>query len=104
MESKKIDIEMSNMVGKTYFKIATWFNKDFETDKERQEELKTVSAEIIHSILEDTFLQLEGVSNVGTKTISNKQNTEKPINQKNIDSGKMFNFQDNSNFGKQEDE
>jgi len=49
MEKKKIDIEMADMVGKTYFKIATWFNKDFESDKERQEALKHTAAEIINT-------------------------------------------------------
>ena len=65
MEKKKIDIEMADMVGKTYFKIASWFNQDFNTDKERQDALKHVSAEVIQQILEDTFLQMDGV--VGTE-------------------------------------
>lgn len=77
MENKKIDIEMANMVGKTYFKIATWFNQDFETDKQRQEALKHVSAEIIQTVLEDTFMQIDGLGGTETKTVTNE--SESPI-------------------------
>lgn len=70
MEKEKINIEMANMVGKTYFSIATWFNKEFNTDKERQLALKNVSAEIIQTILEDTFLQINGVVSTETKIIT----------------------------------
>ena len=70
MERKKIDIEMADMVGKTYFKIATWFNKDFESDKERQDALKHTAAEIIQQVLEDTFLQMDGVVKTESKTVS----------------------------------
>jgi len=79
--SKKIDIEMADMVGKTYLAVATWFNKDFDTDKERQEALKHVSAEIIQTILEDTFLQMDGAIDTEVKTVA--QGTPvKPLNQK----------------------
>lgn len=98
MEHKKIDIEMADMVGKTYFKIATWFNQDFETDKQRQEALKHVSAEIIQTVLEDTFMQIDGIGGTETKTVSNetqnpiKNNQDTNLNQgqvQNVD-GKMF--------------
>lgn len=90
MEKKKIDIEMADMVGKTYFKIATWFNKDFETDKERQEALKHVSAEVIQQILEDTFLQMDGVVGTEAKEVSNSTNPPRTINQTSGGTGKMF--------------
>lgn len=73
MEGKRINIEMADMVGKTYFKIATWFNQDFETDKDRQDALKHVSAEIIQQILEDTFLQMDGVIGTDAKDVSNAE-------------------------------
>ena len=95
MEKKKIDIEMADMVGKTYFKIATWFNKDFESDKERQEALKHTAAEIIQQVLEDTFLQMDGVINTESKTVS--QGTPKTIiNQTEGGTGKMIAPSDNA--------
>lgn len=95
MEKRKIDIEMADMVGKTYFKIATWFNKDFDSDKERQEALKHTSAEIIQQILEDTFLQMDGVINTETKTVA--QGTPvKTINQTEGGTGKLFIPNDNA--------
>jgi len=81
MEKKKIDIEMADMVGKTYFKIATWFNQDFENDKQRQEALKHVSAEIIQTVLEDTFMQIEGIGGTEAKTISNEKDVPIKNNQ-----------------------
>ena len=87
--NKKIDIEMADMVGKTYLAVATWFNKDFDTDKERQESLKHVSAEIIQTILEDTFLQMDGAVSTETKTVA--QGTPmKTINETAGGTGKMF--------------
>ena len=89
MEDKKINIEMADMVGKTYLAIATWFNKDFNTDKERQDALKHVSAEIIQTILEDTFLQMDGVVKTETKTVV--QGTPmKTVNQTDGGTGKLF--------------
>lgn len=78
MENKKIDIEMGDMVGKTYFSIATWFNKDYSSERERQEALKQVSYEVIQNILEDVFLQLKGVENTGVKVV--KQDVSKDGN------------------------
>jgi len=72
----KVDIEMADMVGKTYFKVATWYNEDFGTEKERSENLKHVCAEVIQQILEDTFTQLQGIERTGVKTIS-KEEAEK---------------------------
>lgn len=97
MENKrqKIDIEMADMVGKTYFKIATWFNQDFETDKQRQEALKHVSAEIIQTILEDTFLQLDGIGSTETKTVTN-DTPKKAINETSTGTGKMFQGSDDA--------
>jgi len=93
--SKKIDIEMADMVGKTYLAVATWFNKDFDTDKERQEALKHVSAEIIQTILEDTFLQMDGAIDTEVKTVA--QGTPvKPLNQTSGGTGKMFEPTDNA--------
>jgi hypothetical protein len=89
MEKKKVDIEMADMVGKTYFKIASWFNQDFNTDKERQEALKHVSAEIIQQVLEDTFLQMDGVVNTEAKTVG-KETPVKTINQTTGGTGRMF--------------
>jgi len=89
MEKKKIDIEMADMVGKTYFKIATWFNKDFESDEERQKALKHTASEIIQQVLEDTFLQMDGVVDTETKTV--EQGTPvKTINQTDGGTGKLF--------------
>ena len=88
-EKNKVSIEMEDMVGKTYFQIATWYNQDFKTDKERQEALKMVSGEIIQQILEDTFLQIEGVKKTEMKTI--KSNPENNFINPNVDgSNKMF--------------
>jgi len=89
MEKKKIDIEMSDMVGKTYFKIATWFNKDFESEQKRQEALKCTASEIIQQVLEDTFLQMDGVVGTNVKTV--EQGTPvKTINQTDGGTGKLF--------------
>jgi hypothetical protein len=91
MKEKRINIEMADMVGKTYFKIATWFNQDFETDKDRQDALKHVSAEIIQQVLEDTFLQMDGVIETDVKDVSNTANPPKAINQTTGGTGKLFN-------------
>lgn len=96
MENKKIDIEMANMVGKTYFKIATWFNQDFEDDKSRQEALKHVSTEIIQAILEDTFIQIDGVVDTDIKTVKNAVTPPKTINQTYGGTGKMFSINDDA--------
>lgn len=90
MEGKRINIEMADMVGKTYFKIATWFNQDFETDKDRQDALKHVSAEIIQQILEDTFLQMDGVIGTDAKDVSNAEIPPKVFNQTSSGTGKLF--------------
>lgn len=74
MENNGIEIEMADMIGKTYFKIATWHNQDYDTDKQKQESLKHVCAEIIQQVLEDAFLQLKGISGTETKIISNDLN------------------------------
>jgi len=69
----KVDIEMADMIGKTYFKIATWYNEDFGTEGERAEGLKHVCAEVIQQVLEDTFMQIQGLGGTGVKTIKNDQ-------------------------------
>jgi alpha-D-ribose 1-methylphosphonate 5-triphosphate synthase subunit PhnG len=89
MNKKKIDVEMADMVGKTYFKIATWFNQDFESDDKRQEALKHVSSEVIQTILEDTFLQMDGVVNTEVKEVG-KETPVKTLNQTSGGTGKMF--------------
>lgn len=95
MKNKKIDIEMANMVGKTYFKIATWNNLDFDTDKEKQEALKHVATEIIQSILEDTFTQMDGVVDTEMKVVDNNT-PEKTINQTSGGTGKLFNINEDA--------
>lgn len=95
-EHRKIDIEMADMVGKTYFKVATWFNQDFSTDKERQEALKHVCVEIIQQVLEDTFLQLDGVVGTEAKTVKNVEVPPKTINQTSGGTGKMFNINEDA--------
>lgn len=93
MENKKIDIEMADMVGKAYFNIATWYNQEFNSDKERQEALKHVCVEVIQQILEDTFLQLDGVVNTEIKTVDNNV-PKKIINQTTGGTGKMFSIEE----------
>ena len=90
MENKKINIEMADMVGKTYFKVATWFNQDFNNDKERQKALKSVSAEIIQMVLEDTFIQLDGLGGTEVKKVTQQEVPKKIINQTSVGTGKMF--------------
>lgn len=89
MSNKRIDIEMADMVGKTYFKVASWYNQDFSGEKERQEALKHVCVEIIQQVLEDTFLQLDGVVNTESKIVSG-DTPKKVINQTSTGTGKMF--------------
>jgi hypothetical protein len=81
----KVNIEMGDMVGKTYFKVATWFNQDFGSDRERQEALKHVCVEVIQQVLEDTVLQLQGVGGAGVETIKNA-----PIHTPTSSNGQMF--------------
>ena len=88
-QTKKVDIEMADMVGKTYFAIATWYNKDFESEKEKELALKNLSSDIIQVILEDTFLQMDGAIDTETKTVT-KDVPVKPINQTTGGTGKMF--------------
>lgn len=88
MEDKKINIEMEDMVGKTYYSIATWFNQDFHTDIDRQNALKKLSAELIQTILEDTFLQLEGVS-TEAKVVKNEE-SEQEVKETPKPTGGMF--------------
>jgi hypothetical protein len=88
-QAKKVDIEMADMVGKTYFAIATWYNKDFDSEKDKELALKNLSADIIQVILEDTFLQMDGAIDTETKTVTNDVPV-KPINQTTGGTGKMF--------------
>lgn len=74
MKNKMIDIEMADMIGKTYFKVATWHNQDYDSDRQKQESLKHVCAEIIQQVLEDAFLQLEGIAKTEVKMVSNNVN------------------------------
>lgn len=95
--NNKIDIEMADMVGKTYFKIATWYNKEFDSENERQEDLKHVSAEIIQDILEDTFSQLEGLGGTETKTVAKKDIIQdNPQTESAKNSGQMFNINEDA--------
>lgn len=88
-EQKKVSIEMADMVGKTYFKVATWFNQDFDDGKERQDALKHVCAEIVQHILEDTFLQIDGINSTETKTVKNESAPQSPTNHQ---VGNIFNI------------
>lgn len=97
MENKKISVEMADMIGKTYFSIATWFNNDYGSERERQEALKSLSAELIQNILEDLFLQIEGVGGTETKTVKNKEIVNKDDkNQEKKASGGIFEPASNS--------
>lgn len=92
--ANKVDIEMGDMVGKTYFKVATWYNEDYGSEKERQESLKHVCVEIIQQILEDTFLQLDGISETGVKTVKKEEviTTQQPP----LEPGRMFSTNDDA--------
>jgi len=78
MKKEDINIEMANMIGKTYFKVATWHNQDYDNDKQKQDALKHTCFEIIQQILEDTFSQLEGAK-TGSKTIKNDSKKDESI-------------------------
>lgn len=89
MGKSNINIEMADMIGKTFFKIATWVNKDFDNAKEREEALKQVSSEIIQQVLEDTFIQMEGVIDTNVKDVK-KEEPIQASNQTVGGTGKMF--------------
>jgi hypothetical protein len=89
---QQVSIEMADMIGKTYFKVATWFNQDFNEGKERQDALKHVCAEIVQQILEDTFLQIDGIGAYEAKTVKNSEVPERPINQTSTGTGKIINI------------
>ena len=95
MENKMIDIEMADMIGKTYFKVATWHNQDYDSDRQKQEALKHVCAEIIQQILEDAFLQLDGIAKTEVKTVPNSV-PKKVINQTEGGTGKMINISEDA--------
>lgn len=71
MENKKIDIELDNLVVKTYTKIANWYNLDGLTAEERKATLKELSGEIIVEALEDLFNQMD-IKN-STETIKTEE-------------------------------
>ncbi len=91
MKNKMIDIEMADMIGKTYFKVATWHNQDYDSDRQKQEALKHVCAEIIQQVLEDAFLQLDVIAKTEVKTVPNGT-PKKVINQTEGGTGKMINI------------
>lgn len=95
MENKMINIEMADMIGKTYFKIATWHNQDYDSDRQKQDALKHVCAEIINQVLEDAFLQLDGVNKTGVKEVPGGT-PKKVINQTDSGTGKMVNFSEDA--------
>jgi len=104
MENNRIDIEMADMVVKTYTLVANWYNQDFETAKGRQEALKQTCAEVIQQVLEDTFNQLDGVGGVGAKTVVNDDIKNKEDGEV-FSENKMFSPQENpllKNFNKEE--
>ena len=88
-EREGISIEMADMAGKTYFKVATWFNQDFENGKERQDALRHVCDEIVQQILEDTFLQIKGINSTEAKTVKNESIPQSPTNHQ---VGNIFNI------------
>lgn len=74
MENKKIDIELDNLVVKTYTKIANWYNLDM-TAEERKTTLKELSSEIIIEALGDLFTQMD-IKN-GTETVKEEKQEDK---------------------------
>lgn len=72
MENNKreINIDLNNLIRKTYNKIALWNNED-GTNTQKADMLKLVSHEIVEEILTDAFSQLEGVK-TGVKLIPEK--------------------------------
>ncbi len=90
-----VGIEMANMIGKTYFKIATWHNQDYDSDKQKQEALKSVCAEIIHQVLEDSFLQMNGVIDTESKLVPG-DTPKKIINETSGGTGKMVNINEDA--------
>lgn len=91
-ENKRVSIEMADMVGKTYFKVAKWFNQDFDRGEDREKALKLISSEIVQQILEDTFLQIEGIGSYEAKVVKNSEVPERPINQTSTGTGKIINI------------
>ena len=63
MEEKKIEFEITNLVVKTYNKIALWVNNDYATDNQKSDALKIVSQDIVQCALDELLKGIDVSTN-----------------------------------------
>lgn len=61
MEDKKkeLEIDITRIVLDVYTKVANWHNADFGSNRQKGDALKVVSHDIVQSIVDDIFSQLD---------------------------------------------
>ena len=57
--TRKVNVELGNLILKIYNKIATWNNKDYPTPEEKGTALKELSLEIATLTIEDALTQFD---------------------------------------------
>jgi len=67
MDKKEIKLDLNSLVGKTYFSIATWHNKDLPVE-DMTKELKSLSNEIVAMILTSITEDMNLKARVEVKT------------------------------------
>lgn len=67
MDDKKYEIDLNKMVVEVYTKIAVWHNDDYNSSRNKGDALKVVSHDIVQTILEDIFSQINVKTNVEVK-------------------------------------
>lgn len=57
-EKKELEVDITKIVVDVYTKVANWHNLDFESNRQKGDALKVVSQEIVQSIVDDIFSQI----------------------------------------------
>lgn len=86
-KNKKIEIDINDIVGMTYYKIASWNNEE-GSPKQKQDWLKLLSFEIVESCMEE-FSRSMGIDS-GSKVKKPKEYIEYLDKQKNKKNKKGF--------------
>ena len=89
-KSKELEIDITRIVVDVYTKIANWHNTDLGSNRQKGDALKVVSHEIVQSIVDDIFSQLDtqtrlevkrGNTVVGSEESKDKESFDKKMPQ-----------------------
>ena len=58
-EKNELELDITRIVLDVYTKIATWHNEDFGSNRTKGDALKVISHDIVQTIVDDIFSQLD---------------------------------------------